>query len=376
MEHLARALSDLVQVEVHCFGEPRTSPLVAGAYRPWPALAGAAPHRAALEVMSVDLAMAAGVEGIAIAHSHTWYANFAGHLAKLMYRIPHVCTTHSLEPLRPWKAEQLGGGYAVSTFCERTALEAADAVIAVSDAMRKDVLSTYPAVDPSRVRVIHNGIDPEEYAPDTRTDALEKLGVTPHRPIVMFLGRITRQKGLTHLLDAAPAIDPDAQLVICAGSPDTPALAAETAARISALAAVRPVRWIQETLPRFEVVQLLTHATVFVCPSIYEPFGLVNLEAMACETAVVATRTGGIPEIGEHGKTGCLVPFEPADGEFGGPRDPRRFADDLAAAINRLVRDPALARRLGEAGRRRVIDQFGWPAIAARTADLYRERLS
>jgi starch synthase len=372
VEYLARELARLIDLRVYCFGAERDSPLVRGAYQPWPALAGEAPHLAALRAISVDLAMAAEVAGASVVHSHTWYTNLAGHFAKMLYRIPHVVTTHSLEPLRPWKSEQLGGGYALSRFCERTALEAADAVIAVSEDMRRDVLTNYPIIDPGRVYVIHNGIDPMEYQPDRRTDVLRRRGIDPVRPSVVFVGRITRQKGLMHLLRAAPMIDPSAQLVLCAGSADTDEIAADVRRSVRELERKRGgVVWIEEMLPRTEIVQLLSHATVFVCPSIYEPFGLVNLEAMACGAAVVASRIGGIPEIVVDGKTGVLVPFESGGDQFGSPRDPKRFARDLAQAINGLLANPARARSFGQAGRRRVLEAFSWSAIATRTAALY-----
>jgi starch synthase len=279
-------------------------------------------------------------------------------------------TSHSLEPLRPWKAEQLGGGYALSLFCERTALEAADAVIAVSGAMRDDVLHTYPAVEPERVTVIPNGIDPDEYKPDLGTGALERLGVDVKRPIVMFLGRVTRQKGVDHLLDASAFIDPTAQMLFCAGAADTPGLGQEMRSRAAALDASRGgILWVEEMLPRHEVVQLLSHASVFVCPSTYEPFGLINLEAMACQTAVVATATGGIPEVVLDGETGWLVPLTVNPG--GRPVDAEGFARDLAARVNELLADPETARRFGRAGRQRVVEHFGWPAVAAKTAALY-----
>jgi starch synthase len=347
VEYLARALRDLVDLTVHCFGAEREG---AETYRPWDALKG----NAALETMSVDLAMTAGVEGAQLVHSHTWYANLAGHLAKLNYGIPHVATTHSLEPLRPWKEEQLGGGYHLSSFCERTALEGAEAIIAVSGAMRDDVLSCYPAIEPGRVQVIHNGIDTDEYRPDNETDVLEQNGVDPATPYVIFVGRITHQKGLEHLLDAAPAIDQRAQLVLCAGAPDTPEIGERVRSRIPKLD--RAV-WIEEMLPKPDVIQLLTHASVFVCPSIYEPMGIVNLEAMACETAVVASRVGGIPEVVAEGETGFLV--EPGD------------AAELAARVNELLADPDLATRFGKAGRQRAVEHFSWHAIAERTAHLY-----
>jgi starch synthase len=370
VEYLARELRRLVDVDVHAWGEDRDG---AVGHRPWDALAGRAPHLAALQAMSIDLTMAAGLDGADLAHSHTWYANFAGHLAKLTYDVPHVATVHSLEPLRPWKAEQLGGGYALSSFCERTALEAADALIAVSNGMREDVLAAYPAVGPERVEVIYNGIDTAEYAPDRGTDVLERHGIDPGAPIVAFVGRITRQKGLPHLLRAARELDPAAQLVLCAGSPDTPEIGAEVERLVDQLRAERGnVIWLDTMLPKPEVIQILTHATVFVCPSIYEPLGIVNLEAMACETAVVATATGGIVEVVDEGETGLLVPFDPGDDGTREPRDPERFAADISERVNALVADPAQAERLGRAGRAAVIERFAWPAIAEQTVALYR----
>jgi starch synthase len=373
VEYLARALSRLADVTVHCFGADRPPdggpPIVAHAS--WERLAGNAPYLAALGALSVDLTMAAAVEGADLVHSHTWYANLAGHLAKLIHGIPHVATVHSLEPLRPWKAEQLGGGYAVSSWCEQTALEAADAVIAVSAEHRSDLLRCYPRVDPERVTVIGNGIDTDEYRPDPATDVLERYGIDPDRPVVTFVGRITRQKGLTHLLDAAAYLD-DAQLVLCAGAADTPELAAEVQSKFDELRATRDgVVWIERMLPKHEVIQLLSHATVFVCPSIYEPLGIVNLEAMACETAVVATATGGIPEVVEDGVTGLLVPFDPVDDPSRTPRDPDRFARDIAERVNRLLADPGEARRMGEAGRARAVAEFSWATVAERVRALY-----
>jgi alpha-maltose-1-phosphate synthase len=369
VEYLARELARLIDVEVHCFGAPRDSELVA-AYQPWEAIESQAPHDAALRTISVNLLMAAGASRADVVHTHTWYANFAGHLAKLIHKIPHVATTHSLEPMRPWKAEQLGGGYALSSFCGRTALEAADAVIAVSAAMRADVLAFYPAIDPERVTVIHNGVDTDEFHHDPGTAALERLGIDPERPAVVFIGRITRQKGIEHLLTAAADIDPAAQLVLFPTAPDTPEVGREMRARAAALAEARDgVHWIEEVLPRPELVQVLSHATALVCPSVYEPFGLVNVEAMACEAAVVATAVGGIPEIVVDGETCLLVGLEA--GPDGGPADPKLLASDLAAAINQLVADPARARSMGQAGRRRVLERFAWPAIAAQTVALY-----
>jgi starch synthase len=377
VEYLARELDALVDLTVHCFGADRvsTGPAVT-AHAPWERLAGRAPYAAALEAVSVDLAMAAAVEGSDLVHSHTWYANLGGHLAKLVHGIPHVATVHSLEPLRPWKAEQLAGGYAVSSFCEQTALEGADAVIAVSAEHRRDLLACYPRVEPDRVSVIGNGIDTDEYHPDPATDLVVANGVDPERPSVLFVGRVTRQKGLTHLLDAAEQLDPAAQLVLCAGAADTPELAAEIQAKLDRVRAARSgVVWIERMLPRRELIQLLTHATVFVCPSIYEPLGIVNLEAMACATPVVATATGGIPEVVDDGVTGLLVPFDPVDDPSRSPRDPARFARDFADCVNRLLADPAEARAIGAAGRERAVSEFGWHRIAERVRALYGELL-
>ena len=371
VEYLARELSRLVDVTVHCFGGERPAdwrpPVVAHA--PASGLEG----DSALQAVSVDLAMAHALGGADLVHSHTWYANLAGHLAKLLNGVPHVATVHSLEPFRPWKAEQLGGGYVVSTWCEQTALEAADAVIAVSREHRRDLLAAYPAIDPERISVIGNGIDTDEYRPDGATDVLERHGVDPTRPYVVFVGRITRQKGVTYLLDAAWQLAPSVQLVLCAGAADTVELAAEIERKVAALQAERDgVLWIEGMLEKREVIQLLTHAAVFVCPSIYEPLGIVNLEAMACETAVVATETGGIPEVVEDGRTGLLVPFDPVDDPSRVPRDPQRFARDLADRVNRLLANPGEARRLGVAGRERAVRDFSWASVAERVHALYR----
>jgi len=377
VEYLARELARLEDVTVHRWGsavrEERGGPTVVG-HAAWNALDGEAPQLAALRAMSIDLTMAAAAEGAEVAHSHTWYANLGGHLAGLVHGIPHVATVHSLEPLRPWKAEQLGGGYALSSFCERVSLEAADAVIAVSEGMRRDVLACYPAIDPARLAVIYNGIDTEEYRPERETDVLERLGVDPERPSVVFVGRITRQKGVPHLLEAARAFAPEAQLVLCAGAPDTPQLGAEVARRVVALRAERGggVVWIDAMLPRPDVIGLLSHATVFACPSIYEPLGIVNLEAMACEAAVVASAVGGIVEVVVEGETGLLVPFEPAGDGSGEPRDPAAFAAAIAERVNALVADPARAAAMGRAGRARAVESFAWGAIAEQTAAVYR----
>ena len=367
VEYLARDLRRAADVRVHCWGADRGEPGVS-AHRVPDTLAAANP---ALQTMGIDLGMAAACAGTDVVHSHTWYANLAGHVAKLLYGVPHVTTTHSLEPLRPWKAEQLGGGYALSSWCERTALLGADAVIAVSAGMRRDVLTLYPDVDPDRVQVVHNGIDTTEYSPDPATDVVRSYGVDPARPIVLFVGRITRQKGLPYLLRAARGFAPDAQLVLLAGAPDTPEIAAEVTALVEELRGVRSgVVWIEQMLHRTQVVQFLSAATVFVCPSIYEPMGIVNLEAMACQTAVVATATGGIPEVVADTETGLLVPI--VAGLDGTPTDPERFIRDMAQRVNVVLTDPAQARAFGEAGRRRAVDYFSWSAIAEQTIELYR----
>ncbi|MET8358468.1 glycogen synthase [Micromonospora sp. NPDC005171] len=369
VEYLARELRRLADVRVHCFGLPRTEPGVT-AYAEPPGLTGA---NAALRTMGVDLEMAAGAAGTDVVHSHTWYANLAGHTAKLLHGVPHVVTAHSLEPLRPWKAEQLGGGYALSSWIERTGMEAADAVIAVSGGMRNDVLTAYPQIDPDRVRVVYNGIDTVQYAPDSGTDVLDRLGIDPSRPSVVYVGRITRQKGLPYLLRAARELPADTQLVLLAGAPDTAEIAAEVEGLVAELRANRSgVVWVAEMLPKPEVIQVLTHATVFVCPSVYEPMGIVNLEAMACETAVVATATGGIPEVVADDETGLLVPIEQATDGSGTPLDPDRFVADLATAINTLLGDPARTERFGQAGRRRAVEHFSWDAIARQTLEVYR----
>jgi starch synthase len=368
VEYLARQLRELADVSVQCWGAPRAEPGVTS-HQPWTALAEPKPEATTLQAMSINLAMAAAVRGVDLVHSHTWYANLGGHLSKLMWSIPHVMTIHSLEPLRPWKAEQLGGGYALSMFCERTAIENADAVIAVSGGVRRDVVNCYPAVNPDRIHVIHNGIDPEIYRPQPSPETLARFGIDPKRPFAFFNGRITRQKGLTHLLAAALKLDPRYQLVIAASNPDTPELAAEVSALAARVSAERGnLIWIDHYLAREELIHLHSHASVFVCPSIYEPFGLVILEAMACETAVVASRVGGIPEIVVEGETGHLVDLNPDDLDG--------FTSALAGRIEALLGDPATATRMGKAGRERVLRHFGWPAIAAQTVELYDRVLS
>ncbi|MEW2158771.1 glycogen synthase [Streptomyces sp. NPDC007189] len=359
VEFLARELASLVDLEVHCWGEGRGVGVVR--HRPWSVLDGA---NDALRTFSVDLSIAAALEGRELVHSHTWYAGLAGHVAKLLHGVPHVVTAHSLEPLRPWKAEQLGGGYALSSWAERTAIEAADAVIAVSGAMREDILACYPALDPAAVHVVHNGIDTRLYRPDHGTDALTRHGIDPTRPYVLFVGRITRQKGVPHLLRAVRDIDPGVQVVLCAGAPDTPEIDREFRELFEELSRVRAgVFWIPQMLPRPEVIQLLTRAAVFACPSVYEPLGIVNLEAMACGTPVVASRVGGIPEVVDDGRTGLLVDVDDD------------FEPGLARALDTVLGDPEAARRMGEAGRRRAAEEFGWDAVARRTAALYEEIL-
>src|SRR6478672_7184123 len=371
---LVRALRDRgdVDARVRAFGVPVVEEGTSG-YADLPALADA---NAAVRTMGVDLSMAGDCVGADVVHSHTWYANFGGHVASLLGGMPHVVTAHSLEPMRPWKAEQLGGGYRVSSFIERTAFEAADAVIAVSAGMREDVLRSYPSVDPERVHVVHNGIDSQLWQRDADLDIVRRHGVDPDRPSVVFVGRITRQKGLPYLLRAAAELAPEVQLVLCAGAPDTPEILAEVETLMDGLRARRDgVVWIPEMLPRGEVIALLSAATVFACPSVYEPLGIVNLEAMACELPVVATATGGIPEVVVPGETGWLVPIEQVQDGTGTPVDPDRFVADLAAALNDAVSDPARADRMGLAGRRRAVDSFSWATIGDRTMQVYLDVL-
>ena len=367
VEYLVRELRHLAEVSVQCWGQPRNEPGVT-AHQAWAELNEPKPEASALQAMSIDLAMAAASKGADVAHSHTWYANLGGHLAKLMWSIPHVVTVHSLEPLRPWKKEQLSGGYALSSYCERTAIDAADAVIAVSSAVREDVLKCYPAVSPDRVHVIHNGIDPEIYKRQPSKETLEKFGIDQSRPYAFFNGRITRQKGLPLLLAAALKTDPRHQLVIVASSPDTPELAAEVNALIERVRKERGnLVWIDHFISLEDLIHLHSSASLFICPSIYEPFGLVILEAMACETAVVASKVGGIPEIIVEGETGYLVDYNRDDTEA--------FTTKLAARIDEVMSDPALANKMGKAGRARAVETFGWPKIAGRTVELYRSLL-
>lgn len=372
VEYLGRELKSLVDLSVYCFGKERTAPEVAGSFDWWDALSGAEPHQAALRTLAVNLQMSAALRGAELVHTHTWYANFAGHLAKLMYGIPHIMSSHSLEPLRPWKEEQLGGGYRVSSYVERTAATTCDRIIAVSAGMREDILRAYPDVDPEKVRVIYNGIDTDEYSPKEGSVALEKRGADPRKPTAIFVGRITRQKGVVHLLEAAEHFDPSIQLVLCAGAPDTPELEAEVAALVSRLQQKRSgVIWIRDMLPRSEVIELLSASTVFVCPSIYEPFGIVNVEAMGTGTAVVASAVGGIKEVVVDGVTGRLVRYE-GDAQ-GNPLDREKFARDFAERVNEVATDPQKAWEFGQAGRARALEKFSWKQVALDTVKLYEE---
>lgn len=370
---LVTALRQNIDVQVRAFGSPRDE---AGtfAYRTPSELASA---NAALQTLGTDLEIVAAISDADLVHSHTWYANFAGHIASQLHGIPHVLTAHSLEPLRPWKAEQLGGGYAVSSGIEKLAYENAAAVIAVSAGMRADILRSYPSVDPAKVRVIHNGIDVERWRPVRNPAFLESVGIDPARPSVVFVGRITRQKGLPYLLQAARLLPPEVQLVLCAGAPDTPEIMAEVQEGVKLLQQTRDgVVWIERMLPRDELSAILTAATTFVCPSVYEPLGIVNLEAMACGAAVVGTATGGIPEVVADGVTGRLVPIEQLQDGTGTPVDPERYIADLAGVLTEVTSDPERARAYGEAGRERARDEFSWGAIADTTRALYAELTS
>lgn len=378
VEYLSRELARLIDVEVRCWGDQQVDEgrLRVCGYGPWEEMKHNTDPRfvGALDALARGLAIAKDNLDAQVVHTHTWYVSMAGWIAKQLWGIPLVVSIHSLEPLRPWKVEQLGNGYHVSTWMERTAIERADAIIAVSRETRNDVLRLFD-VDPDRVKVIHNGIDLDQYQPTPATDALVRYGVDPHRPYVLFVGRITRQKGIIHLVNAIPSIDPSLQVVLCAGAPDTEEIGREMAERVASVSSGRPgVIWIQEMLPREEVIQFYTHAAVFCCPSVYEPFGIINLEAMACETAVVASAIGGIPEAVADGETGLLVPLQLKTGTFD-PVDPDTFSRDLAAAINRVALDPELRERFGRNGRGRAEEHFSWTAIAHKTVDLYRSLL-
>ena len=381
VNELAKVLRPLADVRVHAFGGPR-EPGTEGAddgVTGYPEIAELDGANAALRTFGVDLEMAQGTEGTDLVHSHTWYANLAGHLAGLLHGVPHVISAHSLEPLRPWKAEQLGGGYALSSWAEKTAYEAASGIIAVSNGMREDILRCYPAIDPERVKVVHNGIDleawkhPQGQEADAQAAAtLKRLGIDPDRPTVVFVGRITRQKGLPHLLRACEQLPADVQVILCAGAPDTHEIKAEVEGLVARLREKRTgVVWIEEMLPRPELIAVLAASDVFVCPPVYEPLGIVNLEAMAVGLPVVGSATGGIPDVIVDGETGLLVPIEQVQDGTGTPIDPARFEADLAERLTTLVTDPEAAKVMGEAARRRVEEHFAWEAIAQRTMDVY-----
>ena len=412
VEYLSRELARSIEVEVHAWGEtpeasslqdpelPHAKNLQVFFNQPWPMISGGtqAKFKGALEALSLNLLQQLHLEKLDVIHTHTWYVSMAGFLAKKLYNIPFVLTTHSLEPLRAWKAEQLGSGYALSSWMERAAILDADAIIAVSNGTKADIQRAYPDVDPARIHVIYNGIDLNQYQQDPATDALVKYGVDTSKPYVLFVGRITRQKGVTHLVEAIPHLPAGTQVVLCAGAPDTPEIAAEMRAKVEAAraaggngAAAPHIVWIEQMVSKAEAIQLYSHCAVFCCPSVYEPFGIINLEAMACKAPVVASATGGILEVvidptyglssrsGTEGSasspapeaTGYLVPFA-ADPTTSFPMDPATFSQDLAARITELLADPAKAKAMGEAGRKRVEDHFSWTAIAAQTIALYQ----
>ena len=377
VEYLSRELAKSIDVEVHCWGDQfldEGNLHVRGA-EPWKQITEGTneKYKTALETLSLNLAQMKSLATIDIVHTHTWYVAMAGFLAKKLFDVPFVLTTHSLEPLRAWKAEQLGSGYAMSSWMERTAILDADAVIAVSKGTKDDILRAYPEVDPARIHVIYNGIDLNEYQKTPDTAALIKYGVDPTLPYVLFVGRITRQKGVTHLVDAIPYLPPNTQVVLCAGAPDTPEIAAEMRHKVEQARAINSrIVWIEKMVTKPEAIQLYSNASVFCCPSVYEPFGIINLEAMACQTPVVASATGGILEVVVDGVTGYLVPFE-QDPATAFPLHPDKFSRALAEKISLLLADPGKAKRFGEAGRQRVEETFAWSAIAAQTIDLYRQ---
>ncbi|WMY77341.1 glycogen synthase [Citricoccus sp. I39-566] len=369
---LSRVLARRTDLRIHAFGEDREPDFHGAAVTSYGVPGGLEDANAAVQTLGTDLTILADLAGTDLIHTHTWYANMAGHLGGLLHGVPHVLSAHSLEPLRPWKAEQLGGGYRLSTWAEATTYASAAAVIAVSAGMRRDILAAYPDVDPEKVRVVHNGIDTELWTPQDDVGPLARHGIDPDRPTVAFVGRVTRQKGVPYLLRAVSQLAPEVQLVLCAGAADTPELAAEVNALIEELQSTRDgVVVIEGMLPRAEIMQVLSQATVFACPSIYEPLGIVNLEAMACGTAVVASAVGGIPEVVQEGATGRLVAVEQASDGTGTPVDPDRFVSDFAAALTAVLEDPDRARRMGEAGRQRAIDHFSWESIADQTLDVY-----
>ncbi|MGY3316920.1 glycogen synthase [Arthrobacter sp. H-02-3] len=373
---LSRVLAQRVDLQVRAFGAPREPGYHGATVTSYSVPEDLGSANAAIQTLGVDLRIVPDIAGADLVHSHTWYANMAGHIASLLHGIPHVLSAHSLEPLRPWKAEQLGGGYAVSSWVEKTAYEAAAAIIAVSEGMRQDILRSYPEVDPAKVKVVHNGIDVSLWNRDEGEDVVRALGIDPSLPSVVFVGRNTRQKGVPYLLRAAAKLPANVQLVLCLGAADTPELAAETARLIEELQSKRTgVIVVERMLPRNELIQVLSHATAFACPSIYEPLGIVNLEAMACGAAVVASATGGIPEVVDHGVTGLLVELEQVTDGTGTPLDPEKFVTEFAAALTEVVSDPARARAMGEAGRRRAEEHFSWESITETTLEVYRSVL-
>ena len=376
VDYLSREMARQIEVEVHCWG-PQQADIgnlhIRGA-EPWPEITNGTEgkFKGALEALSLNLTQIKALEGIDIVHTHTWYVSMAGYLAKKLYGVPFVLTTHSLEPLRAWKAEQLGSGYAMSSWMERTAILDADAIIAVSQGTKADIQRAYPEVDPARIHVIYNGIDLDEYQKTADTQALVEFGVDPAVPYVLFVGRITRQKGVTHLVDAISYLPPDTQVVLCAGAPDTPEIAAELRAKVDEASRHHPrIVWIEKMVTKPQAIQLYSNCRLFCCPSVYEPFGIINLEAMACRAPVVASSTGGIKEVVVEGETGYLVPFD-QDPVTGFPRKPELFARDLAVRIQALLKDPERCERFGQAGRRRVEQIFSWTAIADQTIHLYR----
>ncbi|HXT26899.1 MAG TPA: glycogen synthase [Candidatus Eisenbacteria bacterium] len=377
VDYLSRELAKEITVEVHCWGPQKADNgnlHIRGAL-PWDEITNGTEgkFRNALEALSLNLTQVKSLTGIDIVHTHTWYASMAGYFAKKLYNIPFVLTTHSLEPLRAWKAEQLGSGYAMSAWMERTAILDADAVIAVSQGTKADILRAYADVKADRIHVIYNGIDLAEYRQSSDTQALTDHGVDTTVPYVLYLGRVTRQKGVTHLVDAIRYLPPETQIVLCAGAPDTPEIATELRKKVEDARRDHPrIVWIEKMVTKQEAIQLYSHARVFCCPSIYEPFGIINLEAMACRTPVVASATGGIKEVVVHGETGYLVPFD-QDPVTTFPLDPEKFARDLAFQINRLLEDPERCKRFGDAGRRRVEETFSWTAIAGQTIRLYEQ---
>ncbi len=381
VEELSRVLRDLIEVRVHCFDGPRDPDSVPAGVTGYADLPELALANAAVRTFGVDLQMTIGTAGTDLVHSHTWYANLAGHLSKLLHGVPHVISAHSLEPLRPWKAEQLGGGYALSSWAEKTAYEAADGIVAVSNGMRDDILRCYPAIDPARVEVIHNGIDLSGWQAPAKDDphrlaVLQKYGIDESRPAIVFVGRVTRQKGLPYMLRAAEQLPKDVQLILCAGAPDTPEIAREVADLVENLQSKRDgVVMIAEMLPRADLVAIESAATTFVTPSVYEPLGIVNLEAMAVGIPVVGTATGGIPDVIVHGETGFLVPIEQMQDGTGTPIDREKFEADLAASLTDMVSDPERARQMGVASRRRVEEHFSWDAIGVRTVEFYKKVL-